>query len=193
MAVRVDVRPELHSLYVTAQDGLVLQSLAFHLPEAPSVTHGLMQLDSDLLWSAVPYPAILLDPADRILSCNGATELMFSTSLRQMQGAPLARFVSESSALIDSLRQTRRGVSSVVRYDLEVTWADRPARSFTLHAARVQDGGGNLLVLLHPTGLAAQMDRTLSNRSAARSVTGMAAMLAHEIRNRRDVLRYLRR
>jgi len=32
-------------------------------------------------------------------------------------------------------------------------------------------------------GLASQMDRSLAHRSAARSVTGMAAMLAHEIRN----------
>ncbi len=38
-------------------------------------------------------------------------------------------------------------------------------------------------MLLHPQGMADKMDRSLGHRSAARSVTGMAAMLAHEIRN----------
>ena len=36
---------------------------------------------------------------------------------------------------------------------------------------------------MHPQGMAEKMDRSLGHRSAARSVTGMAAMLAHEIRN----------
>jgi len=43
--------------------------------------------------------------------------------------------------------------------------------------------GGEVLLLLHPRSIADKMDRSLSHRNAARSVAGMAAMLAHEIRN----------
>jgi len=142
-----------------------------------------MELHLDPIWSAVPYPALLLDEEDCILSCNTATEDMFFTSLRQMKTKKLSQFIGGSSPLLDSVAQTRRGVASVVQYDLELSWSEKPARHFTLHVVRLQDGSDSVLILLHPMGLAAQMDRTLSNRSAARSVTGMAAMLAHEIRN----------
>ncbi|NNU80638.1 hypothetical protein HMH01_09340 [Halovulum dunhuangense] len=142
-----------------------------------------MTIDQDPIWSAVPYPALLLDPNDNILSCNGAAESQFSTSLRQMAGKPLAAFIGGSSPILEGVSQTRRGVASVVQYDVDLSWQDKHARSYTIHASQVQDRSGNVLLLLHPTGIATQMDRTLAHRSAARSVTGMAAMLAHEIRN----------
>lgn len=142
-----------------------------------------MPLHTDPTWSAVPYPALLLDPEGLILSCNAAAENLFSTARRQMENRPLASFIGEDSPVNESIAQARDKSASVVQYDVDVSWHERPARTFTLHAAQVQDGSGNVLLLFHPTGLAAQMDRTLSNRSAARSVTGMAAMLAHEIRN----------
>lgn len=142
-----------------------------------------MNLHSDPLWSAVPYPAVLISAEAAVLSCNGAAENAFSMSVRQMQGRPLAAFVGADSPIMESIGQTRAGVASVVQYNVEVGWAERPARPYTLHAAQVQDGTGTVLLLFHPLGMAEQMDRSLSHRSAARSVTGMAAMLAHEIRN----------
>jgi len=142
-----------------------------------------MSLHTDPMWSAVPYPAVLISPTDEVLSCNGAAENAFSMSFRQMTGRTLSEFVGEDSPIMESIGQTRAGVASVVQYNVEVGWSDRPARPYTLHAAQVQDRAGNILLLFHPLGMAEQMDRSLSHRSAARSVTGMAAMLAHEIRN----------
>lgn len=142
-----------------------------------------MSLHSDAIWSAVPYPALTISSDGEVLSCNGAAENAFSMSYRQMEGTPLSKFVGEDSPIMESIGQTRGGAASVVQYNVELSWGDRPARPFTLHAAQVQDGSGNILLLFHPLGMAEQMDRSLSHRSAARSVTGMAAMLAHEIRN----------
>ncbi len=142
-----------------------------------------MTLHSDALWGAVPYPAISLDAEDCITSCNAAAENQFSMSLKQMRGRALSRFVGEDSPILESIAQTRTGATSVVQYNVDIGWGERAAKTYTLHATQVQDGSGAVLVLFHPMGMAAQMDRSLSHRSAARSVTGMAAMLAHEIRN----------
>ncbi len=142
-----------------------------------------MNLHSDPYWSAVPYPAVLIDTDDRILSCNTAAENMFSMSLRQMRRRTLSDYVGGDSPVLESISQTRRGVASVVQHNVDVSWGDRPARRHTLHVAQVQDGSDQILLLFHPMASAALMDRTLSHRSAARSVTGMAAMLAHEIKN----------
>ncbi|MEO1314791.1 MAG: histidine kinase dimerization/phospho-acceptor domain-containing protein, partial [Pseudomonadota bacterium] len=142
-----------------------------------------MSLQSDPIWSAVPYPAFLIDAQDQILSCNAAAENQFSLSLRQMQRKTFPMFVGADSPVLESIAQTRAGIASVVQYAVEIAWADRPPRTYALHVSAVQDGSNASLLLFHPTSIASQMDRSLAHRSAARSVTGMAAMLAHEIRN----------
>jgi two-component system, NtrC family, nitrogen regulation sensor histidine kinase GlnL len=137
----------------------------------------------EAVWSAMPYPALVITADDRIRSANPAAESFGATSLRQMQGRPLARFLGEDSAVLDVLRQARRTGVSVVQYNLEVGWSDLPAQLHNVHAAPLHEVEGEILLLMHPQGMADKMDRSLGHRSAARSVTGMAAMLAHEIRN----------
>lgn len=137
----------------------------------------------EALWGAIPYPALVVDSNDRIVTANPATESFGATSLRQMTGRPLSRFVGEGSAVLDVLGQARRNGVSVAQYNVTVGWADQLPQLQNVHAALLQDTEGYILVLLHPQGMAEKMDRSLGHRSAARSVTGMAAMLAHEIRN----------
>lgn len=135
------------------------------------------------IWSAVPYPALLVCSDDRIRAANPAAEAAAGVSLRQMSEKPLGRFLGEDSVVLDLVRQARRTEVSVAQYNVEIGWADAPRQTHNVHAAPLHDTDGAVLLLMHPQGLADKMDRSLSFRSAARSVTGMAAMLAHEIRN----------
>lgn len=143
----------------------------------------MISTSGDALWSAIPYPAFIIDQDSRIIAGNSAAEVFSGTSQRQMQGKELARFVGEDSVVVDSIRQVRAGSTSVVQYNADVLWGDQVQQKFTLYASLMQDLQGEILLLFHPSGMAEQMDRSLSHRAAARSVTGMAAMLAHEIRN----------
>ncbi len=136
----------------------------------------------EALWSAIPYPALVVDETDSIVVANPATESFVGISQRQMAGRPLAKFLGGDSTVLDVLGQARRNGVSVAQYDVMVGWADQQAQLLTVHAAPL-DSEGEVLVLMHPQGMAEKMDRSLGHRSAARSVTGMAAMLAHEIRN----------
>jgi two-component system, NtrC family, nitrogen regulation sensor histidine kinase GlnL len=137
----------------------------------------------EALWGAIPYPALVVDADDRVVTANPATESFGATSQRQMAGKPLGKFVGRDSALLDVVGQARRNGVSVAQYDVMVGWADQPPQLQNIHAAPLHDGTGEILILMHPQGMADKMDRSLGHRSAARSVTGMAAMLAHEIRN----------
>ncbi len=137
----------------------------------------------EAVWSAMPYPALVIGADDAILSANPAAESFGATSMRQMEGKPLGRYLGEDSAVLDVVRQARKSGVSVAQYDVIVGWSDQPPQSHNVHAALLQDAPGEVLLLMHPQGMADKMDRSLGHRSAARSVTGMAAMLAHEIRN----------
>ncbi|MGE4611617.1 MAG: ATP-binding protein [Paracoccaceae bacterium] len=135
----------------------------------------------ETLWGAIPYPAFAIDTDNTLLTCNGAAEFFSGTSVRQMSGKNLLTFVGEGSVVQNVVEQARRDAVSVVLHGIEVSWADNPPRQNDVHATSISNG--QVLLLLHPRGLAEKMDRSLTHRSAARSVAGMAAMLAHEIRN----------
>ena len=137
----------------------------------------------EALWSAIPYPVLVVDETDTIVTANPATESFGGTSQRQMAGRPLAKFLGGDSAVLDVVNQARRNGVSVAQYNVMVGWAEQPPQLQNVHATPLQDASGEVLILMHPQGMAEKMDRSLGHRSAARSVTGMAAMLAHEIRN----------
>ena len=49
--------------------------------------------------------------------------------------------------------------------------------------APVTEHPGTALISIHEQSIARQIDRQLTHRNAARSVTAMAALLAHEVKN----------
>ena len=52
-----------------------------------------------------------------------------------------------------------------------------------VYAGPVQDRLGCVVVMLHERSIADKMDRQLTHRDSARSVTGLASMLGHEVKN----------
>ena len=133
------------------------------------------------IWLALPFPAFVVDVSSRIAEVNDAAEGFCMASKRQMKGEPLEKFSSEGSAVLDAVRQAQDGMRSVVLHDIKIGWGGKPRGVANVQATRL--ASGEVLLLLHPRSIADKMDRSLSHRNAARSVVGMAAMLAHEIRN----------
>lgn len=142
-----------------------------------------MEVGYDALWSAIPYPGLVIRGDDTIGDANSAAEDFAATSLRQMRGRALRQFLDGDSVVLDVIGQARRSGVSVAQYDVPVAWGKLAPALQNVHAAPMQEIEGSILLLFHPRGMAEKMDRSLSHRSAARSVSGMAAMLAHEIRN----------
>jgi two-component system nitrogen regulation sensor histidine kinase GlnL len=105
-------------------------------------------------------------------------------SLRMMQRQRLTDFIPHGSpvvALIEDVRQRRSSVSEH-RIDISTprTGMDRVVDVF---ATPLGDQGGDVVVMLQEKTIAEKMDRQLTHRGAARSITALGAMLAHEIKN----------
>ncbi len=140
-------------------------------------------IDFEVIWSALPEPALILDKDDQFLALNGAAELFLSASESSLIGKPIKKFTGEGSRLMDVLQQSRRNGSWLAEYGVDLSWRDRPATQVDLQATPIHERPDDMLLLIHPRSIAEKMDRTLVHRGAARSVIGMAAMLAHEIKN----------
>ena len=133
------------------------------------------------IWLALPFPAFVISAEGGIAEVNDAAEGFCMASRKQMQGKGLVHFAGEGSAVVDAVMQAQSGMRSVVLHDVKVGWGGEARGVANVQATRL--GKGEVLLMLHTRSIADKMDRSLSHRNAARSVAGMAAMLAHEIRN----------
>src|SRR6185437_6716678 len=81
--------------------------------------------------------------------------------------------------LVDSVRKTGHSVSE---YDVQIGTPRMRPHTVTIQATPIADDRPEV-VLLQQRSIADKIDRQLTHRNAARSVTAMAAMLAHEVKN----------
>ena len=141
------------------------------------------KLTDDLLWQNLPNPALVLDRGCRIVAVNGMAELFFGLSAKQFKDRPLARFLGANSRIEELVSRVLEEGMTAAEYDYELNWPDAPPRLVDAIGAPLADIEDQVVLLIHPRSIAASMDRSLNHRAAARSVSGMAAMLAHEIKN----------
>jgi two-component system nitrogen regulation sensor histidine kinase GlnL len=145
-------------------------------PEAPI-------LDASALLAALPNPVIALDRAGTVRFVNPAAEQYFGASASALVGHPLGEFILPQSPLFALADAVWRVGGSIAEYDVLLEGPRLPARSVTIQGAAAGEGADLLVLTLHERSMADKMDRQLTHRNAARSVTAMAAMLAHEVKN----------
>lgn len=138
----------------------------------------------EAVWNALPQAAMILSDDDRFTMVNGAAENFLGISAKALSGRSASEVFGEASRMMDLVGQSRKGPGlSVAEHGMELSLPDRPPRIVDLHVSSMPEVSDGVLVLIQPQTLAERMDRSLSHRAAARSVIGLSAMLAHEIKN----------
>jgi two-component system nitrogen regulation sensor histidine kinase GlnL len=140
-------------------------------------------IDAAAVLAALPDPVLVVDAAGALVYANGAAEQFFDTSASTLIGAPLVDLLPADSpvfSLIDSVRDSGHSVSE---YGVTLETPRLGARVITVQAAPVAENRAEVVVTLQERSIAHKIDRQLTHRNAARSVTAMAAMLAHEVKN----------
>lgn len=139
--------------------------------------------EANVILKSMPHPVLLIDRDMRIEYVNDSAEEFFAASSAMLLGHPLNDIVAFGSpvlALIDQVFE--RGVS-VNEYGVEIGTPRIGDRQVDIQVTPLAEYPGHVLLLLQVRTMAQKMDRQLTHRGAARSVTGMAAILAHEIKN----------
>jgi two-component system, NtrC family, nitrogen regulation sensor histidine kinase GlnL len=132
---------------------------------------------------AVSFPVMVLDRSNRIVFLNAAAESFFEHGALVMTGQALDRFIAEDSPVHGLIAQARDNGVNISEHDIDLVLQRGGARGVSLHASPYGESGGAVVLSIHAHGAARHMERQLFHRSAARSVTAMATMLAHEIKN----------
>ncbi|MEM8812913.1 MAG: nitrogen regulation protein NR(II) [Pseudomonadota bacterium] len=134
--------------------------------------------------NAVPHPILMVDKEFRIQFANIAAEAFFQSSMSVMKRHPLDYFIPFGSPVLTLIDQALSRNAAVKEYRVDVgSPRIGPERIVDLYASPSVELAGSVVLMLQERSIADKMDRQLTHRGAARSVTGLAAMLAHEIKN----------
>lgn len=136
-----------------------------------------------LVLNALPHAVIMVDAEGFIISANWGAENFLSASLSHLTNRKLSEFIPFGSPLILLLEQVRerRGPASEYRVDLSSPRLG-DEKLVDIYVSPVGESD-NVVVVFQERSRADKIDRQLTHRAAARSVSGLASMLAHEIKN----------
>jgi two-component system nitrogen regulation sensor histidine kinase GlnL len=132
----------------------------------------------------LPLPVIIIESIGRIADANVAAENFFEASVLLLRRQMLRDLVPFGSPLLALVDQVRHRGAAVNEYKVDLSTPRNPGdRLVDLHVAPLPERPNHVVVMLQERTIADKMDRQLTHRGAARSVSALAAMLAHEIKN----------
>jgi len=137
---------------------------------------------ADIL-SFLPTPVLVIDPAGCIVQANMAAESLFNTSQAALRERGWDPLLSADSPFRGLLGDAQRGEGNFAAYDLDLNLVGGARIRADVLIAPMPDRPGWLTVAFQTRAVASLVDRQLVHQGAARSAVGVAAMLAHEIKN----------
>lgn len=151
---------------------------------APPPSLARRHVEHDMLLSALPHPILVLADDDRVIFANAAAETFFDTSQAMMKRHTLAEILHAGSPLVALVAQVRRTGSTVNEYGIAISLMKASTdRHVDVYGGLMPEQPGLVVLMLQQRSMAQMIERQLTHRQAARSVSGMASVLAHEIKN----------
>ena len=140
-------------------------------------------LDGMAMLSALPVPTVLLDGQNRFRYANQAAEQFLGVSASQLGNMTLESLLPPDNPLFAQLTMVRAQGSTIADHDLALDGPRLHKSGITVQAAPVPEEPGSVLLTMQDSSAARTLDRQMAFRGAARSVSGMSAILAHEVKN----------
>jgi two-component system nitrogen regulation sensor histidine kinase GlnL len=114
---------------------------------------------------------------------NHAAEQLFGAGAPLLNGQPLDGLISADAPLMSIVEQCRRTGASVAESEVHLESPRIGAHDVNVRATGWSEDPDVVILTLQQHSIARQIDRHMTQRGAARSVSAMAAMLAHEVKN----------
>jgi two-component system nitrogen regulation sensor histidine kinase GlnL len=139
---------------------------------------------AEAMLDALPHPLLVIGRAQTIEYANTAAEGFFQMSAGVLCRHSLTDIVAFGSPLIALLEQVQRNGTTVNEYGVELgSFRFDAPKLVDLYGGPLPDAPEHVMIMLQQRSMAQMIERQLTHRGAARSVSGLAAVLAHEIKN----------
>lgn len=138
----------------------------------------------EALFAVLPHPVVLLDAGDNFTYASPAAEVFFGASLGVLTRQTLNDAVAFGCPLVSLVDQVRRTGATINEYGVEIGLPRIECeRLCDVYCGPIPDRPDDIFVILQERSMARMIEQQMTHRAAARSVSGLAAMLAHEIKN----------
>lgn len=133
--------------------------------------------------NALAAPVLVIDARDDIVFLNLAAESFLRASAAALIGTNLQNIIPHDSPVLALVHKVRATGNSMSQYDVSLSTPRIGDHAVTIDGAVLGDRPGHVVLTLQSRSIAGRIGRSLGFRDAARSVSAMAMMLAHEIKN----------
>ena len=140
-------------------------------------------IDVATVLEALPVPILVIDQENHFRHVNHAAEQFLGISAASLALLRLDELIPGDNPLFLLIDQVRHTEATVADHDLTLESPRIQKRGITVQGSPMPEEPGSVLLVIHDVSAARSLDRQLAVRGAARSVTGMASILAHEVKN----------
>ncbi len=152
-------------------------------PSYPATARSSRGIDPSVVVNALPDPVLVVDGAGDIRCVNLEAQEFFDLSATMMEGMPLADLLPPDSPVMGLIEQVQQGRRRVSQEGVTIDTPRIGPHHVTVRVTALGEPTDHVLVTINERTLARKIDNSLTHRNAARSVTAMASMLAHEVKN----------
>jgi two-component system, NtrC family, nitrogen regulation sensor histidine kinase GlnL len=132
----------------------------------------------------LPVPVLVIGAGGLILHANPAAEDFFQSSLPHLRRQGLTDIMPFGSPVLALVEEAARRGSSMSEYRVDLGLPRHEGeRIVDVFANPGRENDGVVVLMLQERTIAEKMGRQLTHRGAARSITALGSMLAHEIKN----------
>src|SRR5579871_447458 len=139
--------------------------------------------DAAAVLNALTSPVMLLDEAGVIQQVNSAVEDLLESGAPHLLGRRLDSMLPADSPVFALIEQARETGASVSEHGLELDTPRTGHRVVNIQVTPMAEVPDWIVVAFNEQSLALKIGAKLNHRNSARSVTAMAAILAHEVKN----------
>lgn len=141
-------------------------------------------VEPTMIVNALRHPVLLISKHGVVLYANAAAETFFHASSAKLASDTFDAFVPFGSPLLTLIDYARERGAPINEYGVDLSIPQVSAgRPVDIQVAPVPESPDDILVMLQERFMAQKIDRQLNHRGAARSLTGLGSMLAHEVKN----------
>jgi two-component system, NtrC family, nitrogen regulation sensor histidine kinase GlnL len=138
----------------------------------------------DRVSMALPHPLLLVGANGLIENANPAAEAFFDISLAFLQRTSIERLCGPNSSVASMVQEARSKGNSFNIYRVDMGLPRMSGeRLVDVHASPMPDDPATIILMIQERTIADKFDRQLDHQGAVRSISGLSAMLAHEIKN----------
>lgn len=140
-------------------------------------------MDPGIILGALASSVVVIDQSDAIQYVNGAAEQLFQAGASYLCGHPVTDLLPPDSPILSLIAQARDDALMVSEHGIVLDTPRTGHRTVSVQVAPIGETPGHVVLSLHEQSIALKIGGSLASRNAARSVTAMAAMMAHEVKN----------